>query len=84
MSMYYALTTEDAQMLGWSILASARTRREAEAHGNEQIVGMDMSADTRRKNLRVVSRTVAVRKFGLRHPLVCGCCEMPDIDADNG
>lgn len=62
---YYAITTENRDMLGWTILAEATTRRAAAARGNEQIRGMDIHADTRRTNLRVVSRARAIRIYEL-------------------
>lgn len=74
MPTYYALTTDNAQALGWVILASALTRREAETRGRAHVLGTDTCAQTRRDNLRVVSRTAAIRRYGLRHLLACSCC----------
>lgn len=77
MATYYALTTENSRMLGWHILAEATTRDEARRRAHEALgpvrVG-DIHDDTYRANLRIVSRTAAIRRFGLRHRLACGCC----------
>ena len=62
MATYYALTTENAAMQGWNILAIADTKADAEARGNAAIgTGTDIFSDTRRKNLTVLSATAARR-----------------------
>ena len=71
MATYYALTTENAAMSGWHILAIAGTRYEALLVGDRLIgAGTDIHTDTRRKNLTVLSETVALRKGYLtRHQI---------------
>lgn len=63
MATYYALTTENAAMSGWHILAIAGTRNDALARGEQLIgTGTDIFSDTRRKNLTVLSETAALRQ----------------------
>lgn len=73
---YYALTTQNAQMSGWSIRATGtdkeQVRRDAEGEIERlcgplvQPVGTNIFTDTELKNLVVVSETVAKRRYGLR------------------
>ena len=63
MATYFAVSTENAGMCGWSILAIASTRKEAEERGTAALPkGYDMRADTWRKNFEVVSETAGRRR----------------------
>lgn len=76
MATYYGLTTQNAQMSGWSIRAigtdKAQVRREAEAEIERlngpliQQIGTNIFTQTELRNLVVVSETVAKRRYGLR------------------
>lgn len=64
MATYFALSTENLALCGWTILAAARTAAEARRAGEQQLPrGLDLRADTWRKNFRVVSETVARRRL---------------------
>lgn len=75
MATYLALTTLNSQTSGWSVLAYGEGGKDMKARVEEaaraQIgdirtdYGTDIYAETKHKNLRVVSKTTAKRKYGI-------------------
>ena len=73
---YYALTTQNAQMLGWRIVAlgsdSTTVRQQAEAEIEQrngalvQPVGTNIHTETELRNLVVVSEATARQRYGIR------------------
>lgn len=61
MATFYAVTTENTAACGWTVLGVASTKAAAEAEANSKITGNGIHAETRRTNLRVVSRSAAIR-----------------------
>lgn len=66
MATYFALTTLNAQMSGWRVVAQADTRTEAEKQGkawvDSQRAGQtDLYWQTYDRNLTVLSKTRAIR-----------------------
>lgn len=62
---YYAVSTENFQMCGMSLLGIGSTRAEAESEALENLGALnptDFRSQTWHKNLRVVSKTEALRK----------------------
>lgn len=73
MKTYIAITTENAALLGWTMIACGPDRatllREAEqavTPGTQ--AARDIYTETRLKNLRVVTLTEARRKYAVRDP----------------
>jgi hypothetical protein len=60
MATYYALTTENAQALGWHIVAIAGKQEEAEAARDQVELN-----ETERRNFVVASETAARRRYGI-------------------
>lgn len=65
---YYALTTTNAQLSGWTILAVEPSRQEAETAGlaeldrhNPSGPAGDIYSQTEHRNFVVLSRTAAIR-----------------------
>ena len=75
MATYYALTTQNSQMSGWSIVAhgtdQAAVREDAyrilsgRPDGDCSARVQDIYLDTELKNLRIVSKTRARRCYGI-------------------
>ena len=66
MATYYAISSENVERNGWTILARADSPDTAlhSAAGDDVLLGTDIIADTWRKNLRVVSKTALLRLVG--------------------
>ena len=73
---YVALSTINARMTGWDVLARGSDKPAVEQQAWDAIVGNDIYADTLRKNLRVVSRSAALR--------LAGRCALNECPHDHG
>lgn len=76
MATYVAISTINAQLSGWDVLARGSDKSAVEQQAWDGISGSDIYADTLRKNLTVVSLTKA-RKLA-------GRCALNECDHDHG
>jgi len=70
---YYALTTQNAQLLGWRIVAIGATIEQAAREALAALPPLrvdDLYTQTDHRNLRVVSETVARRRYGVNEGTV--------------
>lgn len=69
--LYIALTTTNAQVHGWKVLAYGHDAAKVQSKAEELIgdirtdAGTDIYRETEHKNLRVVSKTTAKRSYGI-------------------
>lgn len=73
---YVAISTVNAQMSGWQVLARGSDRAMVEQQASDGIAGTDIYAQTLRINLRIVSKTAARR--------LAGRCALNECDHDHG
>ncbi|HAM59432.1 MAG TPA: hypothetical protein DCQ64_30100 [Candidatus Rokubacteria bacterium] len=79
---YYALTSQNPQLLGWRIVGLGVTAAEAERVAIATLPPLradDLFAQTDHRNLRIVSRTEARRRYGITDHVVTSYYE---TDAD--
>lgn len=68
MTTYLAITTTGGGRGSWYVVADGPNASTVEALAHERIghPSRDITADTETRNLRVVSRTVACRQYGIK------------------
>ena len=76
MAEFIAISTINAQMSGWEVLARGADKATVHDEAWDSLVGDDIYADTLRKNLRVVSKSAALR--------IAGRCALDECDHDHG
>ncbi|HAM57625.1 MAG TPA: hypothetical protein DCQ64_20310 [Candidatus Rokubacteria bacterium] len=79
---YYALTSQNPQLLGWRVVGIGVTAAEAEREAIATLPAAgadDIYAQTDHRNLRVVSKTMAQRRYGVSERVVASYYE---TDAD--
>jgi hypothetical protein len=63
MATYYSMSTDHAEMCGWTVLGVASAAATAELEAEDRLPrGTDMRAQTWRKNLTTLSKSEAVRR----------------------